>query len=243
MPEVQLHSLGVESLGVDEASAWTSPEPIRHFPCVIGRHPECGCRVADPLVSRRHCVLTVRDGQVWVEDLGSRNGTRLNGEVLQGPLPLDDGDELEVGHLAFQVRVKGGAAAEREDVVWGEVPQSHAPPVLVVEDNEATARALAELLQSWGHRVRVAHDGPKALEEAREDPPAVVLMDIGLPGMSGLEVARRLRNDLGLNRTRMVAVTGDEGATEVLQSRGQFERLLIKPVTPGVLQEVLHPAG
>src|SRR5262249_46340601 len=148
----------------------------------------CDYRVNDSLVSRHHCTLTERDGRIWVEDLGSTNGTRLNGQPLEEPLPLDDGDRLEVGSRAYRVHLgaaqAAGAVASRPGL---------GRPVLVVEDNKATAQALALLLQSWGHRVRVAYDGPEALEEAKEEPPDVVLMDIELPSMSGLEVARRLR--------------------------------------------------
>jgi pSer/pThr/pTyr-binding forkhead associated (FHA) protein len=57
------------------------------------------------MVSRRHCALSLRDGRVWVEDLGSRNGTRLNGQPLATPRPLEDGDRLEVAHLPFRVRL------------------------------------------------------------------------------------------------------------------------------------------
>jgi CheY-like chemotaxis protein len=231
MAEVHLMSLGPAGEGGEETAA------VQEFPFIIGRHPDCDCRVDDPLVSRHHCVLTERDGRVWVEDLGSTNGTHLNGQRLDEPLPLDDGDRLDVGSRAFRVRL-GAAPATRA----GSSRPGLGRPVLVVEDNKATAQALVMLLQSWGHRVRVAYDGPEAIEEAREEPPEVVLVDIGLPSMSGVEVARRLRTEVGLKQARMLAVTGNAGATDVLQSRGQFERLLLKPVSPQVLREAVGGA-
>src|SRR5206468_3094891 len=70
--------------------------------------------------------------------------------------------------------------------------------VLVVDDNADAAESLALLLGIGGHEARTAGDGPAALEAARVFRPGVVLLDIGLPGMSGHEVARRLRREPGL---------------------------------------------
>jgi pSer/pThr/pTyr-binding forkhead associated (FHA) protein len=78
---------------------------LRAFPCVLGRHPECEHRLVWGVVSRRHCEFTVRGGQVWVEDLGSRHGTRLNGEPVEGLQPLRDWDRLHLAYLGFTVRL------------------------------------------------------------------------------------------------------------------------------------------
>ncbi len=215
---------------------------IGRFPCVIGRQADCAVRLNDPLVSRRHCALTLREGRVWVEDLGSRNGTRLNGQPLEEALPLDDGDQLEVAHLFFRVGLDDGAAVARTERDVPAAAKGTGREVLLVEDDDSLARTLALLLESWGHRVRVARDGPEALREAKASPPEVVFLDIGLPGMNGLEVARRLRAEPDLRHARLVAVTGDEKATEVLQARAGFEQLLVKPVSPRVLLEALNPA-
>jgi predicted component of type VI protein secretion system len=80
---------------------------LRSFPCVIGRHPECDHRLSCPLVSRRHCEFSVRGGRVWVEDLGSLHGTRLNGQPVEGLQPLHDGDRLHLACLPFEVRLSG----------------------------------------------------------------------------------------------------------------------------------------
>jgi pSer/pThr/pTyr-binding forkhead associated (FHA) protein len=80
---------------------------LRAFPCVVGRHPECDHWLACPFISRRHCAFSVRDGRVWVEDLGSRHGTRVNGEPVEGRRPLRDGDRLDLGCLPFEVRRSG----------------------------------------------------------------------------------------------------------------------------------------
>ncbi len=68
--------------------------------------------------------------------------------------------------------------------------------ILVVEDNPDGAESLRLLLGLYGHRAEVAGDGAAALAAARQFSPDVVLLDIGLPGMDGYEVARRLRDDL-----------------------------------------------
>ena len=77
--------------------------------------------------------------------------------------------------------------------------QSRAPSlrVLVVDDNVSSAQSLAMVLKLDGHEVQVTHDGGDALEAVRRFRPEVVLMDIGLPGMDGYEVARRLRAGRG----------------------------------------------
>ena len=81
--------------------------------------------------------------------------------------------------------------------------------ILVVDDNVDAAESLARLLtRLYGHEVRVAHDGPEALAAAEEFRPEVVLLDIGLPGMDGYEVARRLRERPEFEETLLVALTG-----------------------------------
>jgi pSer/pThr/pTyr-binding forkhead associated (FHA) protein len=84
---------------------------------VLGRHSACDHRLAIPHISRRHCAFSVRGGQVWVEDLGSRNGTRLNGQSVEGLQPLHDGDWLELGYLPFKVRL-AGLPAESGSMSW-----------------------------------------------------------------------------------------------------------------------------
>jgi hypothetical protein len=78
---------------------------LRAFPCVVGRHRECDHQLACQFISRRHCAFSVRGGHVWVEDLGSSHGTRLNGQPVEEPRLLHDGDRLELACLPFQVRL------------------------------------------------------------------------------------------------------------------------------------------
>jgi CheY-like chemotaxis protein len=103
--------------------------------------------------------------------------------------------------------------------------------VLLVEDNLDAAEALGELLRLWGHPVEIAHDGISALQTARAGRPEVVLLDIGLPGMDGYEVARRLRATAGLERVRLIALTGyGQEADRRRSSLAGFDHHLVKPV-------------
>jgi signal transduction histidine kinase/ActR/RegA family two-component response regulator len=116
--------------------------------------------------------------------------------------------------------------------------------VLVVDDNVEAARTLAEITGLWDNDVRVAHTGPAALEVAREYHPDVVLLDIGLPGMSGYEVAGRLRQLPECARATLVAITG-YGQEEDRQRSfaAGFDEHLVKPVAPEALQQVLTGAA
>ena len=84
----------------------------------------------------------------------------------------------------------------------------HLLRVLVVDDNVDAAQSLGLLLEASGHDVRTAYDGPTALEAALDYRPNVVLLDIGLPGIDGFEVAKRLRQQPDLSGVVLVAMTG-----------------------------------
>jgi CheY-like chemotaxis protein len=80
--------------------------------------------------------------------------------------------------------------------------------ILIVDDNVDAAESLGEFLKASGHHIHVAHDGPTALAEAARLRPEVVILDIGMPAMNGYQVAQRLRSDLGLTSSLLVAITG-----------------------------------
>jgi PAS domain S-box-containing protein len=118
----------------------------------------------------------------------------------------------------------------------GHCPRATAPSgpgrrVLVVDDNVDSAETVAMLLEIDGHVTRLAHDGPAALQTAREFVPDLVLLDLGLPGMNGYEVARRLREEPSLERVRLIAVTGYGREDDRRRSLDAgFEHHLTKPV-------------
>jgi signal transduction histidine kinase len=113
--------------------------------------------------------------------------------------------------------------------------------VLVVDDNQDSAETLAELVALFGHDPEVAHDGPTALAKARANRPDVVLCDIGLPGISGYEVARQLRAG-GADRSvlKLIAVSGYVQPEDLARAaEAGFDAHLAKPLDPDELETLL----
>ena len=112
--------------------------------------------------------------------------------------------------------------------------------ILVVDDNVDAAEMVSSLLALEGHRVVEVHDGLAALTAAQEQRPDVVLLDIGLPHLNGYEVARRLREEAGLETTRIIAMTGygQESDRKRALEAGCNEHLS-KPVAPSTLRACL----
>ncbi|HWP46186.1 MAG TPA: PAS domain S-box protein [Candidatus Limnocylindrales bacterium] len=112
--------------------------------------------------------------------------------------------------------------------------------VLVVDDNVDAATTLSELIKLWGHEVYTAYDGPSAVEAALTYLPDIVLLDIGLPGMDGYEVARQLRQEPRLSKTLLIALTGygQEKDQQYSQEVG-FDQHFTKPVDIPTLQRIL----
>jgi PAS domain S-box-containing protein len=112
--------------------------------------------------------------------------------------------------------------------------------VLIVDDNADAAHSLALLLRVWGNEVSVAHDGPEALESVKAQKPEVIFLDIGLPGMDGYQVARRLRELEDVNISLLVAMTGYGQEEDRSRSReAGFDRHLVKPVEPETIRDLL----
>jgi CheY-like chemotaxis protein/anti-sigma regulatory factor (Ser/Thr protein kinase) len=115
--------------------------------------------------------------------------------------------------------------------------------ILVVDDNEDAARALGEGLELLGHTVKVVHSAPEALAVAPQFRPQVGLLDIGLPGMDGYELAMRLREQPGAGALRLFAVTGYGQDADRQQARtAGFEQHLTKPLDLWRLDELLQGA-
>jgi CheY-like chemotaxis protein len=111
--------------------------------------------------------------------------------------------------------------------------------VLVADDNRDAADSLQRVLALFGHEVRVAYDGADALRLGQEFRPRVAVLDIGMPGTDGYEVARTFRKNLG-NDVKLVALTGwgqDTDRRRALESG--FDHHLTKPVDPGALNALL----
>ncbi len=114
--------------------------------------------------------------------------------------------------------------------------------VLVVDDNPDVAESLADLVREWGHEVEIQHTAQGALDAAASGASEVVLLDLGLPDMSGYEVARELRRRLGpFSRTRIIALTGN-GREEDRQSAAEagFDRYFLKAASSHELRAALE---
>jgi len=179
-------------------------------------------------------LVEMHDGRVTAHSDGPGCGSEF---VVCFPL-LEEAEEL---------RPTNGGSLPHPPLSGGPAPKR----VLVVEDNRDAAETLGDLLELWGLHVTVARDGEEALRQAAAFQPDLVLLDIGLPGMDGYEVARRLRDveDAGLppspstgrpTPVRLVALTGygHEEARQRAQQAG-FDHHLTKPVDPTSLRELV----
>jgi len=116
--------------------------------------------------------------------------------------------------------------------------------VVVVDDSLDAAASLAILLELNGHEVRTAYDGLEAVSTADEYRPDVVLLDLGLPKLSGHDAARRIRAQEWGRHMVLIAVTGWGGAEDRARSlEAGFDHHLVKPVDPGGLMRLLASLG
>ncbi|MFD0738488.1 GAF domain-containing protein [Lysobacter koreensis] len=146
---------------------------------------------------------------------------------------------------AFTVRLPAAArhAPTTDGPAAGAAPAATALRILVVDDNHDAAAMMRLLLEMESHLVRVAGDGPQALEVAAEFQPDLIFLDIGLPGLSGYEVAARLRAQMA-TPPLLVAVTG--WGTEEDRRRARevgFDEHLVKPVDPLRILELVADLG
>jgi CheY-like chemotaxis protein len=153
---------------------------------------------------------------------------RLPSEVL-------DSDTYNRLQMRRAIQTRGDPTAETPISTAGELLR-----VLIVDDYRASADTMAMLIDVWGHDVRRTYDGPTGLALAAAYQPDVLLLDIIMPGMTGLEVARRVRQQTRLNDCYMIAITGRTDAGNRLRCEAAgIDLFLIKPVTPSILQALL----
>jgi CheY-like chemotaxis protein len=119
-------------------------------------------------------------------------------------------------------------------------PQSQPVRVLLADDDRDSAATLGALLELEGYEVRMVHGGQEALDAAREFKPQVVLLDIGMPKITGYEAARRLRQRYGDDCPLLVAVTAWKQASDkILASLAGFDHHVAKPYEPAELLRLL----
>jgi len=162
------------------------------------------------------------------------------GRVTASSAGPDQGSEFEVRLPAFADAASSAPPDPRLDAPKG--ANGHCR-VLVVDDNLDVAEGTATLLQQIGSDVQVAHDGPAALTAAVAFQPEIVLLDIGMPGMDGFEVARRLRAQAGPRNPLLVALSG-YGQEDDRQKSAQagFDFHLVKPASLAELRGILANA-
>jgi len=158
------------------------------------------------------------------------SGGRAQGSTFTVRLPLRPGTPHAPGTVTLPGAQEQGAAGPLR--------------VLVVDDNLDAAESLTALLEVLGHTTTVAHDGPQGLAAACAFVPDLVLLDIGLPGMSGHEVAREIRRTAALRKVVLIALTGwgSESDQRLSQEAG-FDQHLIKPVSLEALEQALAAAS
>ncbi len=154
----------------------------------------------------------------------------------EGP---DKGSEFTV-RLPALTRVASEAAPPMQATSPRRPGHAARHRVLIVDDNVAVAEVLAEILGRWHHETCVTHSGEAALKLAKTYQPDVVLLDIGLPGITGYEVAEQLRRQPEFSRTLLVAITGYGQEEDRRRSRtAGFNHHLVKPVRAEELRDVL----
>jgi PAS domain S-box-containing protein len=200
----------------------------------IGIPPDVLPRVFDLFVQADRSLTRSQGGLGIGLTLVKRLVGMHGGRVQAASEGLGRGCEFTVT-LPIESPANVGGDVERPDVNV----RSASRRVLVVEDDQDSAQSLAMLLQIWGHHVEVALDGHRALDAARMFDPEIVLLDIGIPGLDGYEVAARLRAEHGAD-LKLIALTGYGREDDRLRSRSAgFDRHMTKPVEPPRLRDML----
>jgi len=177
----------------------------------------------------------------------SRGGLGIGLTMVKKLVELHGGtvaahSEGEGRGATFTIRLPLAAAASAGETAVVPPPAASRPRrVLLIEDNVDITDFIRIQLEIWGHEVSVAHDGPSGLEAALLLRPDLALVDVGLPGMDGYELARRIRVEPAGTEIRLVAMTGygrPEDRTRALAAG--FDAHLVKPVDPRQLQDLLH---
>lgn len=177
-------------------------------------------------------VIQVRDSGIGIPRESLDSVFEMFSQVDQSPHPSQGGLGIGLALVRSLVEMHGGrVSAESEGLGRGStfcvrlptvsstllaeaqpsLESAHSPvarTILVVDDNQDAAALLSLMMQSAGHRTFTASDGSEALDVARANSPHAIFLDIGMPGMNGYEVARRLRSEPQFESTVLIALTG-----------------------------------
>ena len=185
-------------------------------------------------VEGREAVASVDGSDAGLDALG------IGLTLVRGIVALHGGRlEAQGSEVAVRVPLAPAAQAARQPAAAYPQAQASGLRVLVADDNRDAADSMQRILALFGHEVRVAYDGSTALKLSEQFRPRVALLDIGMPGTNGYEVARALRRQQGA-RVTLVAVTGwGQDADRRRSSEAGFDHHLTKPVDPGTLNHLL----
>jgi PAS domain S-box-containing protein len=207
---------------------------------MVLRVKDSGIGIALELLPRIFELFTQADRSLF----RSQGGLGIGLTIVQRLVVLHGGT-VEAASLGLGL---GSEFVVRLPVEGYPLPEVDAKPVLpalrvlVVDDNVDYADGVALLLESAGYEVEVVHSGPEALLAVDEFRPNVVVLDIGLPGMDGYEVARRMRYNPALDGLRLVGVSGYQQELEGTRSReARFDAYLLKPLLLERLEATLRP--
>lgn len=265
------HRIGAHALDVDVEPAWVDADPTRIEQIISNLllnaakyTPGAGCIAVRVRAAEGKATLTVSDNGIGIPP---QLMSQIFDVFVQGPAQLDrsqGGLGIGLALVRQLVMMHGGSVSAHSDGAGkGSVftvqlplatekgnagslgvqpsPAGEGCRVLLVEDNEDNRQTLAAVLGIYGHTVSAAADGTSGLQAAMEDVPDVAVIDIGLPGIDGYEVARRLRASPATRGIRLVAVTGygqQEDRDRALAAG--FDVHLVKPVEPARLLEAIH---
>jgi PAS domain S-box-containing protein len=155
---------------------------------------------------------------------------------------LGRGSEFTV-RMPCRVR-SGGTSTAAAPGSWNLSPAAVSLRIVIADDNRDAAESLAMLLQMDGHQVSVAHDGAEALGVVTAVRPHVAVLDIGMPGMNGYEVAQRIRTGLHAAPIVLVALTGWGQAQDLERAKAAgFDHHLVKPAEPDAVRSLLKTIG
>ncbi len=210
--------------------------------CVL-RVRDTGVGITPALLPRIFGLFTQEDRSLDRSQSGLGIGlalvrglTELHGGKVEAYSTLDQGSEFV---LRLPV-APTDAPHSSSPVMIANQPAARSLRVLVVDDNVDTVMSLSMLLIAWGHDVRPAHDGQTAVQAALDYRPDVVVLDIGLPGLNGHEVALQIRKLPPLESVVLVALTGYGQISDRLTSlQSGFDHHLVKPAYLEQLQQIL----
>jgi PAS domain S-box-containing protein len=153
---------------------------------------------------------------------------------------IGKGSEFVVRLPGLQILLRSGSPAAQLPPV--SAPGSHR--ILVAEDHYDAAESMEMMLRQWGNEVRVVHDGVKALQAVDEFRPDIVLLDIGLPGQNGYDVARQIRQKPEFRHVFLAAITGYGQMKDRRRStEAGFDNHLTKPVDAAALRALIDGVG